>query len=198
MIYYLNGKLVDILNDSIVIDVNGVGYNVLIPSSYMSKLPPLGNPYKVFTYHHVREDQELLFGFSSKTEKSLFLKLTSVSGVGPKVAIKILSELNAEQLTQAIVGAHIPTLVAISGVGKKMAERLIIELKDKCDDIHHNSENTPAQTGLNAAYLDDLTLALKTLGYTRDEIKKSITKAGSTLSAKEPIQSSIKLVLKHI
>ena len=198
MIYYLNGTLADIFEDSIIIDVAGVGYHVIVPSSLLKNLPSLGKAIKLLTYHHIREDQQLLFGFLSKPEKELFLKLTSVSGVGPKVGIKILSELNATDLAKAILGGHVATLVGISGVGKKMAERLIIELKDKLDNIHTETAATLSANSIDSNYLDDLTLALKTLGYTKDEIKKAIHTTQDHLSSKDPIQTSIKKVLQKI
>ena len=196
MIYQIKGSLVNILSDSIIIDVNGIGYQVIIPSSYQQTLPPLGNPLQLFTYFHVREDQQILFGFLSIQEKEFFQKLTSVSGVGPKVAIKILSEQTIQDLSHAIYSNNISSLVSISGVGKKMAERLIIELKDKLNMIE--TSNTKSHPFTNNAYIDDLTLALKTLGYTKEETKNLILKATHQISETDPIETSIKTVLKHI
>jgi len=196
MIYQLTGKLINILSDSVIVDVNGLGYQVIIPSSYQQSLPTLGETLQLFTYFHVREDQQVLFGFLSTQEKEFFNKLTSVSGVGPKVAIKILSEQSIQELTQAIYSNNINTLVSISGVGKKMAERLIIELKDKLDFVE--TSQVPQQQPVDNAYLDDLSLALKTLGYTKDETKRLITNASQHISPSDPIETSIKTVLKQI
>ena len=197
MIYYINGKLTDILSDSIIIETNGIGYQILTPSSYTKSLPKLGENIKIYTYHHIREDQELLFGFLTQQEKAFFLKLTSVSGVGPKVGIKIISQLSLQDFTEAILGNKITTLVALPGVGKKMAERLIIELKDKLDHIPQ-SEKMHYQNTLSPSFIEDLSLALKALGYTKDEINKGISKSEHLLSQKDPIQKTIKLVLKNI
>ncbi|MBI60081.1 Holliday junction branch migration protein RuvA [bacterium] len=196
MIYHVKGILIEILPDSVILDINGIGYQVIIPGSYQQHLPKLGNTLKLFTYYHVREDQQTLFGFMSVQEKECFNKLTSVSGVGPKVAVKILSELSIHELSSAIFSNNINTLVSISGVGKKMAERLIIELKDKLDMI----ETAPSSVSSlpNSAYLDDLSLALKTLGYSKEETKSLISKAGNQLSETDPIETSIKTVLKQI
>ena len=196
MIYQLTGKLINILSDSVIVDVNGLGYQVIIPSSYQQSLPTLGETLQLFTYFHVREDQQILFGFLSTQEKEFFNKLTSVSGVGPKVAIKILSEQSIQELTQAIYSNNINTLVSISGVGKKMAERLIIELKDKLDFVE--TSHVPIHQPVDNAYLDDLSLALKTLGYSKDETKRLITNASQHISPSDPIETSIKTVLKQI
>ena len=196
MIYQLTGKLINILSDSVIVDVNGLGYQVIIPSSYQQSLPTLGETLQLFTYFHVREDQQVLFGFLSTQEKEFFNKLTSVSGVGPKVAIKILSEQSIQELTQAIYSNNINTLVSISGVGKKMAERLIIELKDKLDFVE--TSHVPIHQPVDNAYLDDLSLALKTLGYSKDETKRLITNASQHISPSDPIETSIKTVLKQI
>ena len=196
MIYYVKGILADILADSIIVETNGLGYNIIIPSSYKKELPELGKPLKIFTYHHVREDQELLFGFLNEQQKQFFLKLTSVSGVGPKVGIKILSELSITELSHAILGNKIATLVSLPGVGKKMAERLIIELKDKLDIIPM-SESNPEKR-LDTAYINDLSLALKTLGYSKEEINKAISNSEHLLSSNDELTISIKHVLKNI
>ena len=195
MIYYIKGNLVDILEDAVVIEAAGIGYQLLVPSSYKKELPEIGSKIKLFTYHHVREDQELLFGFLNEQQKQFFLKLTSVSGVGPKVGIKILSEMTITELSHAILGNKISTLVSLPGVGKKMAERLIIELKDKLDIIPTNQTTTST---LDTAYLDDLSLALKTLGYSKDEISKAISNSEHLLSSSDELTVSIKHVLKNI
>jgi holliday junction DNA helicase RuvA len=194
MIYYVKGILNDILADSIIIETNGIGYNILIPSSYKKDLPEIGKQLKLFTYHHIREDQELLFGFLNEQQKQFFLKLTSVSGIGPKVGIKILSELSITQLAHAILGNKIATLVSLPGVGKKMAERLIIELKDKLDMV----PATTTASALDNSYINDLSLALKTLGYSKGEISKAISNSEHLLSNNDELTTSIKHVLKNI
>ena len=196
MIYQITGKLVAILSDSIVVDANGLGYQIIIPASYQSQLPALNNTIQLFTHFHVREDHQTLFGFLSLDEKDIFTKLTSVSGVGPKVAIRILSEKSINELTTAIFSNDIPTLISISGVGKKMAERLIIELKDKLDKS--SLSTLPSQTPANSLYIEDLSLALNTLGYSKEETKRLISKASAKISPDDPIEASIKTVLKHI
>ena len=199
MIYTLTGLLDDILDDSLILNVNGVGYQVFIPESYKTQLPTINSNLKLFTYHHIREDQQCLFGFLNQQQKSFYTKLISVSGVGPKVGIKILSELSIEILTNSILTNNIGVLTQVSGVGKKMAERLIIELKDKLDTTTLQiKEKSALPIQMNTQFIDDLSLALKTLGYTQDEIKKAIQKTSDKLDENQSLETSIKIVLKSI
>ena len=199
MIFSLSGNLNDVLDDKIIIDTPGVGYEVFIPERLKQSLPALGHKLKVFTYHHVREDQQTLFGFLTLKDKEFFCLLTSVSGVGPKVALKMLSDLDAGIISAAIVGNNIAQLTQISGVGKKMAERLIIELKDKVGHFSSISEkDIISKDSLSKSFKDDLSLALKALGYTQDEVNKSISHASTRLNDEMSIQEAIKTTLKTL
>jgi len=200
MIYSLTGTLTDILDDKVVIDINGMGYEVFIAQKVKPQLPNLSENIKLFTHHHIREDQQTLFGFLSLKDKYFFTKLTSVSGVGPKVALKMLSDLDSMDIATAILSNNIPTLTQISGVGKKMAERLIIELKDKLDFMPTISVDGTQRTPLSLSneFNTDLTLALKTLGYTHDEIQRSIAKSKDALSDNMSLEAAIKLTLKTL
>ena len=200
MIFSVTGELNDILNDSIVVTTQGIGYEIFIPERLKQQLPALTSSIKLFTYHHIREDQQSLFGFLTLDDKQFFCLLTSVSGVGPKVALKMLSDFDAPTLSAAIVGNNIPQLTQVSGVGKKMAERLIIELKDKVGGlansaILHDNNN---KDHLSITFKDDLTLALKALGYTQDEVTRSIKHAGDRLSDDMSLQQAIKATLKTL
>lgn len=198
MIYHVSGILKDILKESVVIESNGLGYEVIIPSSYIQSLSKIESTVKFYTYHHIREDQQVLFGFNSSEEKQFFQKLIGVSGVGPKVGIKIMSELSIHEFSTAILSNNLHTLTKISGVGKKMAERLVIELKDKCDVAPGTTiKQTVGSSTLSKDYEADLYLALKTLGYSRDEIKKGIA-ISSDLNNSDPLENSIKIILKNI
>ena len=201
MIFFLEGLFVDILENAIVIDVNGIGYKVIISSQVKNKLPAISQKVKLFTYFHVREDQQVLFGFLSLEDKQLFTKLISVSGVGPKVAMKMLSDLEPTHLCQAILNNDLAQLTQISGVGKKMAERLIIELKDKL----HFSSTIPIQKdslgtrqGITLEFKDDLILTLKTLGYHQEEIRRALNKSSSEMDHTMSLQHAIKVTLKHL
>jgi Holliday junction DNA helicase RuvA len=173
MIFYVSGRLEYIDPNFVVLDVNGMGYKVTVPETLSQSLPAIGETVKLYTVFHVREDQQQLFGFLSTEDKAVFLLLTSVSGVGPKVGIKILSTLAISDLIPAIQQENLAVLTSVSGVGKKMAERVIIELKDKVAALYaySESEKTPTQTTIAPSLSDDLTLALKTLGYNSEEIK---------------------------
>src|SRR5688572_3829107 len=131
MIAYLNGKLLSKSINLAIVDVGGVGYEVHIPLTTYYELGETGSPVVLQIYTHVREDALQLFGFNTPLEKELFLRLISVSGVGPKLALGLLSNLSANELVQAILSSNLVQLTAISGVGKKTAERLVLELRDK-------------------------------------------------------------------
>ena len=131
MIARITGKLVECEITEAVIDVGGVGYAITIPMSTYDKLPRVGETVTLLTHHHVREDAMVLFGFATAAERQLFRLLQTVSGVGPKVAIGILSGVAVEVFCQLIAAADIKGLSKLNGVGKRTAERLVVELKDK-------------------------------------------------------------------
>ena len=132
MITFLQGKLVEALPTQVVVDVNGVGYEALIPLSSFDKLPPPGQPVKLLTQLIVREDAHVLYGFMSAAERDLFrLLINNVSGIGPKTALNILSGMNAVTFRGAVASSDVKSLSQISGVGKKTAERIVVELRDK-------------------------------------------------------------------
>src|SRR5712692_522571 len=131
MIAYLSGTLLSKQATSAIVDVGGVGYDVAIPLSTFYELGEIGAPVQLRIYTHVREDTLQLFGFKTVRERELFLELISVSGVGPGLAIKLLSGMNADELVASIRTNNLVRLVAIPGVGRKTAERLVVELRDK-------------------------------------------------------------------
>src|SRR5215831_5035809 len=133
MISYLRGTLLEKRPNQIVVDVNGVGYELTIPVSTFSSLPDSGSEVRLRVHTHVREDALALFGFATPAEKAVFEKLISVTGIGPKLAVTVLSGLDAKELVAAIRGGQLETLVRIPGVGKKTAERMVVELRDKLD-----------------------------------------------------------------
>jgi holliday junction DNA helicase RuvA len=174
---YLSGILAEKSATSVTIDVNGIGFYLMIPISTFQKLPETGAKIKLFTQHVVREDAEFLFGFASEEERSLFRLLMSVSGVGPKLALTILSGLSAQELKRAIVDGSVPALTAISGIGRKTAERLIVELREKIV-IEGRSEADkwgPISTKHEALVQDSLK-ALISLGYSKQSARAAIQK----------------------
>ena len=200
MIFSLDGFLSDIFEDKLIISVAGIGYEVFVPERIKRQLPAVNEPLKLFTYHHIREDQQLLFGFQSLEDKQFFCLLISVSGVGPKVGLKMLSDLTVSDIAGAIINNSITTLTQISGVGKKMAERLIIELKDKVASLNIGTSEASftAKDSLSSPFKLDLTLALKSLGYNQNEIDRSISLSKDKLNDSLSIEEAIKLTLKTL
>jgi Holliday junction DNA helicase RuvA len=167
---------------SITIDVNGIGFHLMIPVSTYQKLPETGAKVKLFTHHVVREDAELLFGFASEEERSLFRLLMSVSGIGPKLAITVLSGLNAQELKRAIVDGSVLALTAISGIGRKTAERMIVELREKIViEGRADSDKWGPLASKHEALVEDSLKALLSLGYSKPNARAAIQKVLETL-----------------
>ena len=200
MIFYLTGTAKEKTDETIIMDVNGVGYQVYVTYPAYKSIELGKGPITIYIYHHIREDNQLLFGFESKEDRELFLCITSVSGVGPKVGLKILSQLDRPHLMSAIVNEDLVSLTGVSGVGKKMAERLIVELKDKIPTIAatHSIEITDTSITSKNGIDNDLQVALETLGYSKDEIRRAYQAAGQDIKPDEPIESSIKVLLKAL
>lgn len=135
MYAYINGIIKEKMNNIVVVDVNGVGYEIFASNNTLDSLPPANEVATVYTYLHVREDAFLLFGFSSKQEKEVFLKLISVSGVGAKTAIQILSGITPNNLINAIMLNDVKTICSVKGLGKKTAERIVVELKNNLGEL---------------------------------------------------------------
>lgn len=135
MFAYINGIIKEKMNNTVVLDVNGLGYEIFASNNTLDSLPPINEVATVYTYLHVREDAYLLFGFATKQEKEVFLKLISVSGVGAKTAIQILSGITPNNLINAIMLNDIKTISSVKGLGKKTAERIIVELKNNLGEL---------------------------------------------------------------
>src|SRR5947209_11224372 len=141
MITFLDGKLVSALPTQATVDVNGVGYEVFIPLSSYDKLPAVGQPIRSLTHLAVREDAHILYGFMTVPERDLFrLLVNNVSGIGPKLALAVLSGMSVTNFKTAVVNSDIAAISKISGLGKKTAERIVLELKDKLRSEEHTSE----------------------------------------------------------
>jgi Holliday junction DNA helicase RuvA len=170
MIAHLRGKLIYKQPGQAIVEAGGVGYDVSISIPAFTALPAVGAEVALHIHTLVREDLIALFGFTDREEKRLFEKLITVSGVGPKLAITLLSGLSAERLVQAIRAHDHAQLVRIPGVGKKLAERLVLELKDKLDDF----AAAPVPTSLQGVAAEDVLSALVNLGYQRAAAEKAI------------------------
>jgi Holliday junction DNA helicase RuvA len=169
VIAHLRGKLIEKDPARVVLDVNGVGYEVFVPLTTFSSLPERGGEVAVDVHTHVREDVIALYGFSTRRERSIFEKLMSISGIGPKLAITILSGGSVDDLVTAIRRSDLVRLTAIPGVGKKTAERIIVELKDKLQDF----AVAPEKSGVEI----DVLSALENLGYNRALAESAIRRA---------------------
>ncbi len=171
MIGFLRGVLLQKSPQEILLDVAGVGYRVLVPISTFCRLGDIGAQAQLLIHTHVREDQLALYGFATPVEIELFEKLIAVSGVGPKVALGVLSGIEADDLVHAVRANDVARLTRVPGIGKKTAERLILELKDKLASIHTESAAPPPQSPKRA----DLLSALANLGYSTAEAERAAT-----------------------
>jgi len=171
----LRGRLLRKKPQEVVVDVSGVGYRVTIPLSTFYRLAEPGADVTLLTHTHVREDTLALFGFLTAAEQTLFERLIAVSGVGPKLAISILSGIEAPDLVAALKASDVSRLTRIPGVGKKTAERLSLELKDKMQGLEATEEAVPASAPPSAQ--DDLVSALVHLGYSRPEAERGVARA---------------------
>jgi Holliday junction DNA helicase RuvA len=179
MITFLEGRLAEALPTQIVVDVGGVGYLVHIPLSSFDRLPAAGSPVKILTHLHVREDAHVLFGFATAAERDLFrLLVNHVSGIGPKLALAVLSGMSVAAFKGAVVASDVAAISKISGVGKKTAERIVLELKDKVgvaaawEAASAGHAPDPAE-----AHANDAVLALISLGYKQVDAHKAVRRA---------------------
>jgi Holliday junction DNA helicase RuvA len=176
MIGYIKGQLLQKKPNALLIDVHGIGYEVFIPLTSFYDLPAEGNEIALKIHTHVREDALTLFGFHTQREKDLFLKLISISGIGPKLAITILSGAQVEELAQAIAEGNLARLTAIPGVGRKTAERLVLELKSQIAPFLLPEQVEAAkQAGSPSPLEDDVLSALVNLGYPRASAEKALS-----------------------
>src|SRR5437667_8862494 len=176
MITFLDGRLVSALPTQAIVDVGGVGYEIFVPLSSYDKLPSVGQPIRILTHLHVREDAHVLYGFMTAPERDLFrLLVNNVTGIGPKLALAVLSGMSVTNFKSAVVNSDVAALSKISGLGKKTAERIVLELKDKVgvaaawEAASATHAPTPEQEPANEAVL-----ALIALGYKQIDAHKAV------------------------
>ena len=198
MIAYLEGKLIEKNPTLLILEVNGVGYAVNIPVSTYGSLVETGQMVKILTYQHVREDELKLYGFSTKPEKELFELLIAVNGVGPRMALSILSCISVQEFQRSVLQEDLDVLTAISGVGKKKAQRLIVELKEKLSkvDLGERKDLREEEAILTPA-VDEAALALISLGYTKVDARRALDKVTEETKEALPVEELIKRVLKY-
>ena len=193
VIAYIRGELSEKDPTRVVIEAGGVGYELPIPVSTYEKLPRVGEQVKLLTCHCVREDDEILFGFASAEEQTMFSKLTSVSGVGPKIAIAILSGSSVGELSMSIASGDSKRLSAIKGVGKKTAEKICVELRDKVSALQ-----AAAIGGSGAAVplVADSIAALRALGFNEETSSKMVSEVLAKNAGVNSVEQVVKLSLK--
>lgn len=201
MYAYLKGTMVEMADDNLVIEVNGIGYNVKMPSINAGLLPPRGSELKVYTYTSVREDAIWLYGFLTKDELKLFKQLITVNGIGPKGAQSVLSAMPADELRFAIYAGDIKKIAKAPGIGAKTAQRIVLDLKEKIsiEDSLSQTERSGEEQASGEAFYDnrkEAIEALTALGYSRSEAVRVI----SAIPVKEDmdVEQILKLALKQL
>lgn len=200
MYSYIKGTLEEIREDLIVVENNGIGYNIRVPSRLLDELPPRGGQVKIYTYLYVREDVFSLFGFASEDELNMFRQLITVSGIGPKGGLAILSVLSPNDIRFAVVSEDAKTIAKAPGVGAKTAKRLIIELKDKVnleEAMEHLAQDESGSSTVSGGLVrKEATEALVALGYSAAEAAKVLS--GIDISADADVESVLKAALKQM
>ena len=201
MYAYIKGILAEITEDAIIVENQGIGYEIAVPGQVFDYLPSVGEEVKIYTYHYVREDAILLYGFLTKEDVRIFKMLIGVSGIGPKGALSILSVLSTDDLRFAILGDDAKAIAKAPGVGAKTAQRVIIELKDKLsleDAFEQKIANQAQKAELNPAVgvKNEAILALTSLGYSQSEALKVLQ--GIEISPDDQVEDVLKMALKQM
>ena len=201
MYAYIKGILAEITEDAIIVENQGIGYEIAVPGQVFDYLPSVGEEVKIYTYHYVREDAILLYGFLTKEDVLIFKMLIGVSGIGPKGALSILSVLSTDDLRFAILGDDAKAIAKAPGVGAKIAQRVIIELKDKLsleDAFEQKLANQAQKAELNPAVgvKNEAILALTSLGYSQSEALKVLQ--GIEISPDDQVEDVLKMALKQM
>ncbi len=205
MISYIKGELTEIFNDMIVVESNGIGYNINVPTSVIEQISSIGNEVKIYTYLNVKEDECSLFGFLTRDDLNMFKMLISVNGIGPKVAVGALSNISSDDLRFAVLSDDVAAIKALPGIGPKTAQKLIIELKDKLklDDVFEsalarNAQGSAAKTGSSSIMMirNDAVEALVSLGYSGKDALKAV-KAVEDIENKDS-ETVLKEALKNL
>ena len=197
MIAFLKGILIEALPTQVVIDVNGVGYEVLIPLSSFEKLPKSGDELTLLTHLAIRDDAHILYGFSTETERDLFRQLIRhVTGIGPKIALNVLSGTTPASFRAAVSNGDVKALSGISGVGKKTAERIVVELKDKLGDPELAELNGVKSASIEDQKIADAVAALEALGSKPKDAQEAIRMAITMLGPDKPVDELVRAALK--
>lgn len=200
MFAYIKGIIEDKTKDYVVIETGGIGYKVYMPETAMEKLGMLGETVKIYTYYRVREDDISLFGFNTKEELRMFELLLSVSGIGAKTAIIMISLIEPSEFALAVISNDISKLIQVPGIGTKSAQRIVLELKDKLkkeENIEKLEIKKQKDTKDNTQVVEEAMSALQVLGYTKKEIEKVFEKLEKTdLTVEELIKNGLQALSK--
>ena len=194
MIGRIHGTLVHVNPPDILVDAHGVGYEISVPMSTLYDLPPAGQPVTLVTHLVVREDAQLLYGFLTEGERTAFRALIKVSGIGPRMALAVLSGLSVDDLSRAVSEQETGRLTRVPGVGKKTAERLLLELKGKLAPV---AEATQSGGGALFSSSDDILRALVALGYSEKESAAAVGRLPEDISVKDGIRQALKALGKN-
>ncbi len=195
MIAWLSGQLLEKQAPWLLLDVNGVGYELEAPLSVFFDLPAVGEPVSFYVHMVVREDAQLLFGFSNKQQRDVFRMLIKMNGVGPKVALAVLSTLSIEELAACAVNQDVALLTKVPGIGQKTALRLLVELQDR---LEKDFSNVTAQSGQDSNKSGDAVSALVALGYKNVEATKVVRSLDPELSSEEMIRQALRILSGNV
>ncbi len=198
MYYYIKGQYVLKGENFCVVDAGGVGYKIYTSLSDLNKLPSPGEEITMYTHLYIREDTQDLYGFITNEEMTLFLQLMSVSGVGPKAALSILSVTTPEQFALAVITNDVKTITKAQGVGPKAAQRIILELKDKLKTTDALPEDIKETVIENENNSSEAVTALIVLGYTPNEAKRAVSKVDSSQSVELIIKQALNILMKQV
>jgi len=195
MITFLDGQLEEKQPARIEINVGGVGYEVFIPLSSYDRLPSKGEPCRILIYHHITDAGQKLFGFCTREEREMFIRLLTISGVGPKLAVSALSGLPVRELKAALIHGDTKRIASISGIGKKTAERIVVELRGTFDAGEQLDVFAPLDTGSNDHRLRDAALALGALGHKPDDAVRMVRAVAEQSTPEMTVEDLIRLAL---
>ena len=199
MIAHIQGRLHFKSPEYLIIDVDGIGYQVQVPLTTFYDLPDVGNRVALHIHTHVREDALKLYGFQSHEERMLFVRLMSVAGIGPRLAVNILSGITPTELADSIIHGNLARLVSIPGVGRKTAERIMVEMRDKLPGLALDRDMAaPIKTTAAETIIEDALSALVNLGYKKRVAKSAIDEAQQKLEGEITLESLLKESLRQL
>jgi len=199
---YINGILEEAAGEHVVLDVGGIGYEVLVPLSTSEVLPNSGETVKLYTHFHVREDMQKLYGFMTKAEREVFRQLLTISKIGPKVALNVLSGLSIKDIVYSVQAQDASRLKAISGIGPKTAQRLVMELKGKLA-VDYSAVTIPSRkedtaTGAPVSMRHEAYSAMISLGYNESQVGNALKRVEQAIELDAPVEEWIKKALQVI